>query len=97
MMLYPAMNELLKKVPNRYSLVNVAAKRARDIAQEAAENPDIHLTEKPVSLALADIINDKIVPVEPPEIEEYVYESDPAMMLNLDEDEDYEEEEEEQE
>ncbi len=96
MMLYPAMNELLKKVPNRYSLVNVAAKRARDIAQEAEENPDIHLTEKPVSLALADIINDKIVPVEPPEIEEYVYESDPAMMLNLDEDEDYEEEEEQE-
>ena len=63
MMLYPAMNELLKKVPNRYSLVNVAAKRARDIAQEAEENPDIHLTEKPVSLALADIINDKIVPL----------------------------------
>lgn len=96
MMLYPAMNELLKKVPNRYSLVNVAAKRARDIAQEAEENPDIHLTEKPVSLALADIINDKIVPVEPPEIEEYVYESDHAMMLNLDEDEDYEEEEEQE-
>ena len=96
MMFYPAMNELLKKVPNRYSLVNVAAKRARDIAQEAEENPDIHLTEKPVSLALADIINDKIVPVEPPEIEEYVYESDPAMMLNLDEDEDYEEEEEQE-
>ncbi|MBQ1271663.1 MAG: DNA-directed RNA polymerase subunit omega, partial [Clostridia bacterium] len=29
MMLYPSMNELLKKIPNRYSLVNVAAKRAR--------------------------------------------------------------------
>jgi len=97
MMLYPSMNELLKKVHNRYALVNVAAKRARDIAQEAEDNPDIHLTEKPVSLALADIINDKIVPVEPTDIEEYVYESDPAMMLNLDEDDIYDEEEEEQE
>lgn len=63
MMLYPSMNELLKKIPNRYSLVNVAAKRARDIAEAAEMDPDIHLTEKPVSLALADIINDKIKPV----------------------------------
>jgi len=63
MMLYPSMNELLKKIPNRYSLVNVAAKRARDIAEAAEMDPEIHLTEKPVSLALADIINDKIKPV----------------------------------
>ena len=61
MMLYPSMNELLKKVPNRYSLVNVAAKRARDIAQEAEENPDIHLTEKPVSLAVQEIANGNLI------------------------------------
>ena len=67
MMLYPSMNDLLKKVPNRYALVNVAAKRARDIADEAEANPDVHLNEKPVSLALDDIINDRIVPVEAPE------------------------------
>lgn len=64
MMLYPSMSDLLKKVHNRYSLVNVAAKRARDIAAAAEEDPDIHLDEKPVSLALDDIMNDRIVPVE---------------------------------
>lgn len=64
MMLYPSMSDLLKKVHNRYSLVNVAAKRARDIAAAAEEDPDVHLDEKPVSLALDDIMNDRIVPVE---------------------------------
>lgn len=64
MMLYPSMSDLLKKVHNRYSLVNVAAKRARDIAAAAEEDPDIHLDEKPVSMALDDIMNDRIVPVE---------------------------------
>ena len=34
-MLYPSMNDLLKKVNNRYMLVNLTAKRARDIADEA--------------------------------------------------------------
>ena len=35
MMLYPAMRDLLKKVPSRYQLVNVVASRAREIASEA--------------------------------------------------------------
>ncbi|MEA4920584.1 MAG: DNA-directed RNA polymerase subunit omega [Clostridiaceae bacterium] len=64
MMLYPSMSDLLKKVHNRYSLVNVAAKRARDIADDAENNPDIHLTQKPVSMALQDIMSGRIVPVE---------------------------------
>lgn len=59
-MLYPAMNELLKKVGNRYMLVNLAAKRARDIAIDAEEQ-EIKLTEKPVKTALMDIMSDRIV------------------------------------
>ena len=39
MMLYPSLSDLLKKVHNRYSLVNVAAKRARDIAEQAENDP----------------------------------------------------------
>ena len=35
MMLYPAMRDLLAKVPSRYQLVNVVACRARQIASEA--------------------------------------------------------------
>lgn len=65
MMLYPSMSDLLKKIPNRYSLVNVAAKRARDIAAQAEEeNPESPVTaEKPVSIALDDIMSGRIVPV----------------------------------
>ncbi len=48
MMLYPAMNKLTSYVPNRYMLVNVVARRARQIA-ENAENTGEHLTEKPGS------------------------------------------------
>ena len=35
MMLYPAMKDLLEKIPSRYELVNVVAHRAREIAAEA--------------------------------------------------------------
>ena len=38
MMLYPAMRDLLAKVPSRYQLVNVVACRARQIASEAARS-----------------------------------------------------------
>ena len=51
MMLYPAMNTLTKNVPNRYLLVNVVARRARQIAEDA-ELEGIHLTEKPVTEAI---------------------------------------------
>ena len=36
-MLYPSMNSLMKKVSSRYMLVNVAAKRARQIADQAEQ------------------------------------------------------------
>ena len=50
MKLYP-INELLHGVKSRYELVNLVAKRARDIAAEAEEyNED--LPEKPVTIAL---------------------------------------------
>lgn len=59
MMLEPAMKDLLTHIDNRYMLVNVAAKRARDIAVNAEIN-DVSLKEKPVTLALFDIIEDKV-------------------------------------
>ena len=48
MMLYPAMNKLTGYIPNRYMLVDVVARRARQIADEAEETGE-HLTEKPVT------------------------------------------------
>ena len=46
MMLYPAMTKLNEYIPNRYMMVNVVARRARQIALEAEENGEI-LEESP--------------------------------------------------
>ena len=59
MMLYPAMNKLTAHVPNRYLLVNVVARRARQIAQEA-ENAGEKMTEKPVTLAIHEVADGKL-------------------------------------
>jgi DNA-directed RNA polymerase subunit omega len=54
MLLYPAMNELLKNVPSRYLLVNLVANRARKISAES-EQTGVPLTEKPVTLAVREV------------------------------------------
>ncbi|MBR4016205.1 MAG: DNA-directed RNA polymerase subunit omega [Oscillospiraceae bacterium] len=54
MMLYPPVADLLKNVDSRYLLVNVVANRARQIANEAAEQQE-ELTEKPVTLAIREV------------------------------------------
>lgn len=54
MMLYPAMNKLASYVPNRYMLVNVVARRARQIASEA-ELQNEPLEEKPVTIAINEV------------------------------------------
>ena len=58
MMLYPAMNKLTEYVPNRYMMVNVVARRARQIATEAEATGE-HLTEKPVTLAIHEVADGK--------------------------------------
>ena len=59
MMLYPAMNKLTEYIPNRYMMVNVVARRARQIAEEA-EATGQHLDEKPVPLAIHEVADGKI-------------------------------------
>ena len=61
MMLYPAMSDLLKQIPSRYKLVNVVAARARQISAEA-ENEEIMLEDKPVSIAIREIAEGKLPP-----------------------------------
>ena len=58
-MLKPSMQELMKRVNNRYLLVNLAAQRARDLSasEETAEQP---LEEKPIKIALDEICDDRI-------------------------------------
>ena len=60
MMLYPAMSLLNKYVENRYLLVNVVARRARQIAAEAEANGE-HLEEKPVTEAINEVAEGKFV------------------------------------
>lgn len=59
MMIYPPMPMLLEKINSRYMLVNVIAKRAREISAEAEETGE-HLDEKPVSLAMKEIAEGKV-------------------------------------
>ena len=59
MMLYPAINKLTANVPNRYLLVNVVARRARQIAQEAEDNGE-RMNVKPVTLAINEVADGQI-------------------------------------
>ena len=59
MMLYPAMNKLTAHVPNRYLLVNVVARRARQIAQEA-EIAGEKMNVKSVTLAIQEVADGKL-------------------------------------
>lgn len=59
MMLYPPMNELLKRVPSRYQLVNVVSHRARQIAAEA-EDQGYPLHDKPVTIAIREVADGKV-------------------------------------
>ena len=58
-MIYPAMSKLNARIPNRYMLVDVVARRARQIA-ETAEEAGEHLDEKPVTLAIHEVADGKL-------------------------------------
>ena len=54
MMLYPPVGELAEKTGSRYQLVNLVARRARNIASNAQETGEI-LNDKPVSIAIDEV------------------------------------------
>lgn len=58
-MRYPALNELLEKVDNKYSLVLVTAKRARQLVDDYPTEVVLD-NENPVSIATTEIYEDKI-------------------------------------
>ena len=58
-MLYPAMNKLTEYIPNRYMMVNVVARRARQIA-EVADEEGYPLCEKPVTTAINEVAAGKL-------------------------------------
>ena len=59
MMLYPPMGTLIEKVGSSYLLVNVVARRARDISAKAEEEGEI-LEKKPVSTAIDEVYSGKL-------------------------------------
>ena len=65
MMLYPSMSTLLGRVKSRYMLVNVIAKRSRDIAEYASEE-HIKLEKKPVSIAIDELAEGDYIAVSHP-------------------------------
>jgi len=58
-MLYPSMKQLLENIDNRYLLVNVAAKRARDIAEDAEQKGE-RLDQKAVRIAINEIAEGRL-------------------------------------
>ncbi|WP_324823788.1 DNA-directed RNA polymerase subunit omega [Sinanaerobacter sp. ZZT-01] len=58
-MLYPSINEIKKKADSRYTLVVMAAKRARDLIDGKPKLTQIEV-EKPVSIAANEIAEDLI-------------------------------------
>ena len=63
----PSLKKILSNHMSRYSLVRATAKRAREIANEAEEEKII-LAEKPVSIALDEILKGEYEIIEPEEI-----------------------------
>ena len=59
MMLYPPMAELVKKIGSRYLLVNLVARRARNIAAKAEEEGE-PLERKPISTAIDEVYTGKL-------------------------------------
>ncbi|MDY6083823.1 MAG: DNA-directed RNA polymerase subunit omega [Dialister sp.] len=60
MMCYPSIDNLVKKIDTKYSLVTLAALRAREITDGAPALIEDAAGKKPVTVALEEIYEDKI-------------------------------------
>ncbi|PLR77582.1 DNA-directed RNA polymerase subunit omega [Bacillus sp. V3-13] len=59
-MLYPSIDSLMTKIDSKYSLVSVAAKRARNLQQDGKPRLDKYVSHKNVGKALEEIYKDKL-------------------------------------
>jgi DNA-directed RNA polymerase subunit omega len=59
-LIYPSIDEMLGKVDSRYSLVIMAAKRARSLREQQILKDNAGGSFKEVSSALEDVVNGKI-------------------------------------
>ncbi len=78
-MLYPPVNELVKKAETRYGLIIAASKRAREIIET---DKNVISVDSSVALttAINEIYDEKIIPHEIPE-ENYANENEEAVEL----------------
>lgn len=60
MMCYPSIDDLVKKVDSKYTLVTLAAQRAREITDGQPALISGAESQKPVTVALKEILKDKI-------------------------------------
>ncbi|WP_350344878.1 DNA-directed RNA polymerase subunit omega [Proteinivorax tanatarense] len=59
-MIYPSIDDLLKKVDNKYALVVGAAKRSRDLLMDEQEEVEEN-NKKTVTIALEEVLDDRII------------------------------------
>ncbi|WP_353892172.1 DNA-directed RNA polymerase subunit omega [Proteinivorax hydrogeniformans] len=58
-MIYPSIDDLLKKVDNKYALVVLAAKRSRELLLDSQEDME-EKNKKTVTIALEEVLDEKI-------------------------------------
>lgn len=63
-MLYPSIDALQRKIPSKYTIVTVAAKRARQIQDGKALKVESPKSYKPVGKALEELYTDGLAIVE---------------------------------
>ncbi|MCR8969018.1 DNA-directed RNA polymerase subunit omega [Facklamia sp. 7083-14-GEN3] len=56
MMLYPSIDELLKKEPSKYSLITLASKRAKEMEDYKIMQLQDYKSDKPVGKALEEVV-----------------------------------------
>ncbi|MGX7108617.1 DNA-directed RNA polymerase subunit omega [Facklamia miroungae] len=56
MMLYPSIDELLKKEPSKYSLIALASKRAKEMEDYKIMQLQEYQSDKPVGKALEEVV-----------------------------------------
>ena len=69
MILFPSVDELLKHIDSRYSLVMLASKRAHELERGSAPLLDHYYSSKPVGKALEEIEADKVT-IDPDHFED---------------------------
>lgn len=63
-MLYPSINDILKKVDSRYTLVLLVSKRSRQLVDGKEQLVELD-SNKPVSIALQEVADDKVTYTRP--------------------------------